>query len=894
MIKSFEQRIEWLQQARERVGDGDWSALESVREELNISQQALADGMDVTQGAISYYERNDVAPDGGQVEGAKAAVTRKIDEALSVTETVERLRRLAEADVRWDAIELIETVEPGYDWVYDLEVAGTHNYVSNGIVSHNSAMLQYVKNIAPRSVYTSGKGSSSAGLTAAAVRDDFGDGQQWTLEAGALVLADQGIAAVDELDKMRCVTGETLVHTADGVCPIRELAFEAGEDDIEVYENGRTYRDVDATVWTMTDDGRLTTRDVTAVHEYEAPDELREVTLESGERLTTTADHPFFVLEDGTRVERAADELDTGDWVYVPREMPQAASDGGTMAAAGTDQPELAEPGITPAHGAVMGYIAGDGNIYSGSEQGYGIRFTNKEEQLLADFEQACRRAFDSEPVRPPSEQRDDGVETVHLWGKDIVDELVEAGLSLETYEGKSVPDAVARGERHTKAAFVRALGDSEGTVDGRSVRITSASYKLLMGTKMLLSEFGVTSQIQTDVREGKRDLHILAITAAESLSAFNRHIGFTLERKQRALEKACDTVSGDRTILDVLPDCGDRFRQARQSLRLYQSECGLTDETYCDFENGNANFSISKAIQVLDCFETRRDQAQADGQVLSADASWHVLERLKEIYHVSQAELAEGTSYSQPHISREWRQSESLRQTVCTQLGKILRHVSEADLSELRELVRGDVKWRRVSSVKRAEATTDDAKIRPLKRQLSEHLSVPEEDAEQRATQVLDTPVTVDSLSGLRDELERHSISQRHLASRLDVDQSTVSRWLGGDVVCPSAEQVLDAGRSLITERRKTLQEILSELSERRKPKVFDLTVEGTHNFVANSMVVHNSEDQSAMHEARRTAVLPPGDGGIAVRRTTGLDWRVRRRAHGRESWQCRRRYRL
>jgi replicative DNA helicase Mcm len=34
------------------------------------------------------------------------------------------------------------------------------------------------------------------------VRDDFGDGQQWTLEAGALVLADKGIAAVDELDKM--------------------------------------------------------------------------------------------------------------------------------------------------------------------------------------------------------------------------------------------------------------------------------------------------------------------------------------------------------------------------------------------------------------------------------------------------------------------------------------------------------------------------------------------------------------------------------------------------------------------------------------------------------------------------------------------------------------------
>lgn len=66
-----------------------------------------------------------------------------------------------------------------------------------------SQLLSYIGDIAPRSVYTSGKGSSTAGLTAAAVQDDFGDGQNWTLEAGALVLADKGTAAVDELDKMQ-------------------------------------------------------------------------------------------------------------------------------------------------------------------------------------------------------------------------------------------------------------------------------------------------------------------------------------------------------------------------------------------------------------------------------------------------------------------------------------------------------------------------------------------------------------------------------------------------------------------------------------------------------------------------------------------------------------------
>lgn len=64
-----------------------------------------------------------------------------------------------------------------------------------------SQMLSYMNKLAPRSVYASGKASSSAGLTAAAVHDEFGEGQ-WTLEAGALVLADMGVACIDEIDKM--------------------------------------------------------------------------------------------------------------------------------------------------------------------------------------------------------------------------------------------------------------------------------------------------------------------------------------------------------------------------------------------------------------------------------------------------------------------------------------------------------------------------------------------------------------------------------------------------------------------------------------------------------------------------------------------------------------------
>jgi replicative DNA helicase Mcm len=76
-----------------------------------------------------------------------------------------------------------------------------------------SKLLQYVDDIAPRSVYTSGKGASAAGLTASVVRDEFAQGEQWTLEAGALVLADKGVASIDELDKMK-QSDQSAMHQA--------------------------------------------------------------------------------------------------------------------------------------------------------------------------------------------------------------------------------------------------------------------------------------------------------------------------------------------------------------------------------------------------------------------------------------------------------------------------------------------------------------------------------------------------------------------------------------------------------------------------------------------------------------------------------------------------------
>ena len=139
---------------------------------------------------------------------------------VEISEEEERqIKELAEDPKVYE--KLINSIAPsiyGHDRIKEAillqMVGGVHKTRKDGIMSRGdmhvllvgdpgsgkSALLKRANIIAPKARYVSGKGVSGAGLTAAVVKDEFLKG--WSLEAGAMVLASNGLCCIDELDKI--------------------------------------------------------------------------------------------------------------------------------------------------------------------------------------------------------------------------------------------------------------------------------------------------------------------------------------------------------------------------------------------------------------------------------------------------------------------------------------------------------------------------------------------------------------------------------------------------------------------------------------------------------------------------------------------------------------------
>ncbi len=488
--------------------------------------------------------------------------TRSAYEALAAAHPVfaEQARPLSDLwFVRVTGVE-----EAGEALTLDLEVDDNHTYLAYGMVTHNTRrganmavlqvnhpdILEFISCKASEHAITNF--NISVGITddfMAAVRDDEDfelvnpqDGSMWQTvrarklfdeivkyaynngEPGMLFLdAANRSNPVPHLYKLEatnpCVTGDTLIYTANGLYRAAELAAGGA---VPVVVDGRF--------------GVDTVQPASPVFATGIQDVYR-LTTEEGYELRLTASHQVMT----TRGWVAAGSLQPGDQIHILNRAGAFGVEGSR---------EL---------GLVLGWLVGDGTVNQ-------IRavlsfFGSEKSELAPTFAAAVTTLVDKDARYKQRRERSYPVTPLEIAGRDEVrmqsDRLrrlaEEHGLDLNKLQ---VPDVVFQGSQETQQAFLQALFTADGTVNdggvkGGSVRLTSISNELLQDVQRLLLNFGIASHIYRQRRSaGWRELpdgqggmarywcqayHELAISK-DNLQRFAQDIGFLSQAKQTAL----------------------------------------------------------------------------------------------------------------------------------------------------------------------------------------------------------------------------------------------------------------------------------------------------------------------------------------------------------------------
>jgi len=295
--------------------------VKKIREEMKIPRSTLASLTGIKPYLLRRYELGISRVPKGHLskiskvlrkELKRRSSTFKKAEVASIRKDLTLLDFISESTVDWERVVEIKKIRRHEGWVYDIEVPGTRNFVANGFIVHNSQFLKYAAEVSPRGLYTTGKGSTAAGLTAAVIREPATGG--WTLEAGALVIADGGIACLHP--GSRVLINDRYVKIEDLYDSLKSFKAKSNGEIVEVQEiNG----DV---VSISLRDMRVKRSKAVFLRKKPWKGRLLKIEFRSGNEIILTPNH---WLLDGDSLEwKKAQEFKIGDRTIAPLKLPNS------------------------------------------------------------------------------------------------------------------------------------------------------------------------------------------------------------------------------------------------------------------------------------------------------------------------------------------------------------------------------------------------------------------------------------------------------------------------------------------------------------------------------------------------------------------------------------------
>ena len=305
----------------------------------------------------------------------------------------------------------------------------------------------------------------------------------------------------------KCLTKDTYLWTDHGLETVEELFERAGQ---AASCTSRVTDISDLGIRMVNERGDLET--VSALtHNNLRP--VLEIKLRSGRKIEVTENHPLRVIdESGFIVWRTAGAIQAGDVVV-------SATFGSEQAAAGD--------GLSEDEAVLLGYLVAEGTL--GESNSNAIRFTNQNPEVGGEFTSIMEQRFGS---------------TVKLYNDQeyvVHDTALRAqfaeqyGLDYVNAGGKSIPACVRTAGQKAQRAFLSALFEGDGWIDGSStVGFGSASEQLAREVQLMLYGFGIPATLSAKWNsEYERDYWTVTINPAV-VHRFLDQIGFRSEHRRQ------------------------------------------------------------------------------------------------------------------------------------------------------------------------------------------------------------------------------------------------------------------------------------------------------------------------------------------------------------------------
>ncbi len=519
--------------------------------------------------------------------------------------------------------------------------------------SGKSQILKLVPKIVPRGKYVSGKGTTTAGLTATVSKDEQFMGG-WVLEAGAMVLANKGLLAIDEFEKMS-PEDQVAMHEAmeQGCYDYQtELVLENGQsvqigELVEQHVGGLSGEDV----WKdisgknikimSTDFKKIKPSRISAVRKHRE-NRLYELTLYTGQQIRITPKHPVFVIRKGGITFVQAEDLKADDWVPVPLYLPVKGRRKRFHAVYGKVNRKEKSIIIPKESNETLcewlGYVVAEGNAEINRKKCSGVCFTNSEKEIIDRYIYCTENLFGIKPYI----QKLEGRVMVRSISRHLYKFVssIGAGILVKSYN-KELPEWALCLPKKETASLLKGLFSGDGSVNYAygTVTFTTTSRRLTEQVQRLLLRLGIFCGIYRDSSlkgKRKRIAFEVQISGKQNIAMYSKLVGFAGRKKER-LEK----LSLKKTVSsrwNHIPNMVNTIESVKKSLRL--SDIDIAG--YVLHDKRERNF-ISKPLfrKIIRSFEKRIAEIERLLSLLETRAAHEDYKAVRKKLKISRSEIA-------------------------------------------------------------------------------------------------------------------------------------------------------------------------------------------------------------------------------------------------------------